>query len=126
MNKRRKACKAQKIGDYHYEKEHYRKALESYLRWWNNDPWFRIRDSYLYKISYCYKCLWEYHKAFKIIEYMKQCGTYTYNSLELKKEICDILWKAKEWKKCQRQLNIIDTEISDNSLLDRYLEHTSS
>lgn len=125
MNKRRKADKAQKIGDHHFEKSNYKSALKSYRRFWKYDKWFHIRDNYLYKVAYSYKCLWDYEKALKVMEYLKNCGTYTYNSLELKKELLEYLWHTKQAEECQKELDTIDKKISDNTLLDSYLKHTS-
>jgi hypothetical protein len=57
------------------------------------------------------------------MEYSKNCGTYTYNSLELKKELLEYSWDTYEAQKCQNEMDKIDEVSSDDTLLDEYLKH---
>lgn len=125
MNKRRKAEKAFEIGNYHYEKANYNRALESYLRSWKYNAWFHINDIPLYKIAYSYKCLWDYKKALKIIEYIKTCSTDSYEVLELKIELLKCTWNKQKAQICQKEIDKIDKIISDDTLLDEYLKLTA-
>ncbi len=125
MNKRRKADKAKEIANYHYYKWNYQKALKSYLRMWKYDEWYGKRDTYLYNMAYSYKCLWDYTKALKVIEYLKTCWTYTYETLELKKEVLEYVWNMKEAQICQNKMDEINDAISDDTLLEEYLKHTA-
>lgn len=118
MNKRRKARKAEKIGNYHlHKKENFKKALDNYIRaiWYINSAQY-LKEVIYHDIAYCYENLGDYANAEK---YILECLRIAPGYLNWKKylwELYKIIWKDKESVKLLAECKSEEEKIKNQEL----------